>query len=201
MEASRLFSQGQAYVNMKEDADLAAFLNTPPPRHIKSLRLIMPDGQPNQVSEDDDNWNMFIDLWKPLNRQLECLQISKRATLYVTQCRLIKFMEETQVKCIQFINYGYFSEFHIQAKVLMQLEELLLNEILIGPASDLMESLVSLNSPLKKLQVPLHGTNMKEFDSVSKLIEFRRKDLNFELTLLLPRLPLIINSYFFDQAV
>jgi len=207
MEASRLFSQGQAYLTMEEEGDInnvALFLNTPPPHYIKSLRLVMSNRLPKDESNqrDGDSWNQFIDFWKPhSNRRLECLQICQQPSDSVTKSRLTKFMEETQVKSIRFINYGYFSEFHSQANVLSQLEELLLDEQIICPVSDLMESLVSLNVPLKKLQVPLHGNNMREFGSVRKLIEFRRKDLDFELTVLLPRLPLIINSYFFDQAV
>jgi len=200
MEASRLFSQGQAYLNMEENEDIALFLSTPPPHYIKSLRLIISNGPPKQVpileQRDDDNWNDFVDFWKPENRGLECLQICGRWSP-AAQSRIMKFMEDTKVKSIQFINDSYFSAFHNQDSILMQLETLLLDNNTTEAVSDLMERLVSLNFQLKKLQVPLPGLYMSVFNSVCKLIELRRQDLDFELTVLLHGLPNIIPHYCF----
>jgi len=205
MEASRLFSQGQVYVNMKDEEDVAAFLNTPPPRYIKSLRLIliMPDGRTNkQVSKDDGNWNMFIDFWKAENRQLEGLQISKKSLSVSAdpyEPRLINFIVETAVKSVHFINNSYYRAFHKEDRVLIQLEELLLDDHYLS-ASDLIERLISLNVPLKKLKFPFRGPYMEEFNSVRKLIELRRQDLDFELTVLLPGLPDIDPHFFYEFA-
>jgi len=154
MKASRLFSQGQAFFNMEEDEDITLFLNTLPPHYIKSLRLIMSNGQPKQDTmmeqRDDDHWKQLLDFWKPQNRRLECLQIFETLSSSLNSSRLVKFMEESKVKSIQFFNYSVFNAFPNQPKVLMKLEEILSDESITEPASDLMETL-----PLKKLQVPI----------------------------------------------
>jgi len=203
MEVSRLFSQGQAYLNMEEIEDTVSFLNTPPPDYIKSLRLITPGGRVNkQVSADDDNWNMFIDFWKPQNRRLEGLQISKESLPVSSdtyKARLNKFIVETAVKSVQFINNSYYRGFQEEDRVLIQLEELMLDDRYLS-ASDLIERLISLNVPLKKLHIPLRGPYMEEVNSVHKLIELRRQDLDFELTVILPGLPDVDPHFFYEFA-
>jgi len=206
-EASRLFSQGQAFLNVEEEEDVALFLNTPPPHYINSLRLKMSNGRPKQgpmmEQRDDDNWNQFIYFWKPENRRLECLQICGRGSP-TTQTRLIKFMDDTKVKSIQFINGSYFPEFNYHDSILMQLEILLLDDSVTMPVLHLMERLISLNVSLKKFQVSVFGFNMTEFDSVCKLIDLRRQHLDFDLTLLLPGFPLInqlLNPHFCYRRV
>jgi len=188
-EASRLFSQGQAYLNMEEEEDVALFLDTPPPHYINSLRLKMSNGRPKQgpMMEQtyDDNWNQLIDFWRPQSRRLECLQICGKGSRF-TQSRLIKFMQETKVKSIQFINGSYFVEFNYHDSILMQLETLILDDSVTVPVLHLMERLVSLNVSLRKLQVPLLGDNLREYDSVRKLVDLRQQHLDFELTVLLP---------------
>jgi len=168
-EATRLFSRGQACLSMEEEEDIALFLDTPPPHYIKSLRLIMSNGQPKQgpmvEHRNDDIWSKFIKFWESQSRRLKFLQICGRSSI-VMQSRLIKFIKETQVKCIQFTNDSYYSAFHNQDRILMQLETLLLHGKITPPLSPLMDHLVSLNAlPLKKLLVPLLKVERHRFSS------------------------------------